>query len=160
MLTTSVSDLGLVCAGAQTVWCPGLGRPSGHLEAGAALVHLDIPRWVRSHERVPHLRDLATALRRHRQVRLWYTRPGSDPAPRVVAPLDLVNNAGTWYLVSVTRNDHVADSPAGKVTSVQILDEPAALLSRARPLVAECRPPLAGRAVQGVGNCSPVSERL
>jgi predicted DNA-binding transcriptional regulator YafY len=103
----------------------GLGRPSGRPGAGAALVHLDMPRWFRGHDRVPHLRDLATALRRHQQVKLWYARPGSDPAPRVVAPLGLVNKAGTWYLVAVTRSDHVTVFRAGNVTSVQILDEPA-----------------------------------
>jgi predicted DNA-binding transcriptional regulator YafY len=103
----------------------GLDRPSGRLGPDAALVHLDMPRWFRSHERVPHLRDLATALRRHQQVRLWYQRPGGNPAPRVAAPLGLVNKAGTWYLVAVTRSDQLTVFRAGNVTSVQILDEPA-----------------------------------
>jgi predicted DNA-binding transcriptional regulator YafY len=83
-----------------------------------------MPRWFRSHERVPHLRDLATALRRHHEVELRYARPGSDPAPRVVAPLGLVNKAGTWYLVAVTRSNQIAVFRAGNVTSVQILDRP------------------------------------
>lgn len=99
----------------------GLGRPG----PDAALVHLDMPRWFRCHERVPHLRDLATALRRHQQVRLWYKRPGGNPAPRVAAPLGLVNKAGTWYLVAVTRSGQVTVFRAGNVTSVEILDEPA-----------------------------------
>jgi predicted DNA-binding transcriptional regulator YafY len=121
----ALRDLGLdgaiATAHRQIRVTSGLGGPG----AGSALVHLDMPRWFRGHERVPHLRDLATALRRHQQVRLWYTRPGSDLAPRVVAPLGLVNKAGTWYLAAVTRGDHVTVFRAGKVTSVQILDEPA-----------------------------------
>lgn len=125
----ALRDLGLdgaiAAAHRQIRVTSGLGRPSGRPGVGAALVHLDMPRWFRSQERVPHLRDLATALRQNQQVRLWYTRPGSDPAPRVAAPLGLVNKAGTWYLVAVTRSDHVAVFRAGNVTSVQILDEPA-----------------------------------
>jgi len=102
----------------------GPGRPSGRGGPDAALVHLDMPRWFRSHEPVPQLRGLATALRRQRQVRLWYQRPGGTPAPRVAAPLGLVNKAGTWYLVAATRSDRVTVFRAGNVTSVQILDEP------------------------------------
>lgn len=125
----ALRDLGLdgaiAAAHRQIRVTSGFGHPSGRPGAGAALVHLDMPRWFRSHERVPHLRDLATALRQNRQVELSYTRPGSDPAPRVAAPLGLVNKAGTWYLVAVTRSDRVTVFRAGNVTSVQILDEPA-----------------------------------
>ena len=125
----ALRDLGLhgaiAAAHRQIRVTSGLGRPSGRPGADAALVHLDMPRWFRSHERVPHLHDLATALLRHQQVKFWYTRPGSDPAPRVVAPLGLVNKAGTWYLVAVTRSGHVTVFRAGNVTSVQILDKPA-----------------------------------
>lgn len=103
----------------------GLDRPSGGPGSDAALVHLDMPRWFGSPVPVPHLRDLATALRRHQQVKFWYMRQAGNPAPRVVAPLGLVNKAGTWYLVAVTRSDQVRVFRAGNVTSVQILDEPA-----------------------------------
>lgn len=103
----------------------GLGNPSGRAGGGAALVHLDMPRWFRSQEPVPHLRGLATALRQNQRVKFWYARPGSDPAPRLAAPLGLVNKAGTWYLVAATRRDQIAVFRAGNVTSVQILDEPA-----------------------------------
>jgi predicted DNA-binding transcriptional regulator YafY len=92
---------------------------------GAALVHLDMPRWFRSRERVPQLRDLATALRRNRWVRFRYQRPGGDPALRVFAPLGLVNKAGAWYLVAVNHGDRVTVFRAGNITSVQILDESA-----------------------------------
>jgi predicted DNA-binding transcriptional regulator YafY len=37
-----------------------------------ALVHLDMPRWFRSHEEAPHLRTLAEALRRHRRLAIAY----------------------------------------------------------------------------------------
>ena len=37
-----------------------------------ALVHLDMPRWFRGHEQVPHLRTLAEALRRHRRLAIAY----------------------------------------------------------------------------------------
>jgi predicted DNA-binding transcriptional regulator YafY len=124
----ALSDLGLdgaiAAAHRQIRVTSGLARPSGPPGAGAALVHLDMPRWFRSHERVPHLRGLATALRRNRQVKLWYARPGGgDPAPRVVAPLGLVNKAGTWYLVAVTRSEHITVFRAGNVSSIQILDQ-------------------------------------
>jgi predicted DNA-binding transcriptional regulator YafY len=41
---------------------------------GAALVHLDMPRWFRGQEEVPHLRTLAEALRRRRHLALGYPR--------------------------------------------------------------------------------------
>jgi predicted DNA-binding transcriptional regulator YafY len=75
------------------------GGPAG---GGAALVHLDMPRWFGSQEEVPCLRDLATALRSRQLLAVRY-RPhdGSDGAdPRVIRPLGLVNKAGLWYLVA------------------------------------------------------------
>ena len=75
---------------------------------GAALVHLDMPRWFGSQEDVPCLRDLARALRSGRWLSLRYRTPDDpgDAEPRVVGPLGLVNKAGLWYL---------AASPAGGV---------------------------------------------
>jgi len=129
----ALRDLGLdgviAAAHRQIRVTSGLNRPPGRPQRGAALVHLDMPRWFHGHERVPHLRELATALRRNQQVKLWYTRSGGDPAlfttPRVTAPLGLVNKAGTWYLVALTRSGHVTVFRAGNVTSVEVLDEPA-----------------------------------
>src|SRR5580692_9702082 len=43
---------------------------------GAALVHLDMPRWFGSQEDVPCLRDLARALRSGRRLALGYRTPG------------------------------------------------------------------------------------
>jgi predicted DNA-binding transcriptional regulator YafY len=94
------------------------------------LVHLDLPRWFRSHEEVPHLRTLAEALRRRRRLALGYRRgdgaPGpADPAPgRVVGPLGLVNKAGTWYLVAAARDGQVTVFRAGRVSSARVLTEP------------------------------------
>jgi predicted DNA-binding transcriptional regulator YafY len=125
----ALRDLGLdgaiAAAHRQVRVTSGLGGSSGRPEPTASLVHLDMPRWFRSHERVPHLRDLATALRRNRQVRLRYERPGGDPAPRVLAPLGLVNKAGVWYLVAVSRSDRITAFRAERITSVQVLDEAA-----------------------------------
>jgi predicted DNA-binding transcriptional regulator YafY len=92
---------------------------SGRTEPEAVLIHLDLPRWFRGQESVPCLRDLATALRRHQQVRLVYKE-----IPRVVMPLGLVNKAGTWYLIAATRADRIPVFRAGKITDVRILDEP------------------------------------
>jgi predicted DNA-binding transcriptional regulator YafY len=47
-----------------------------------ALVHLDMPRWFRGHEQVPHLRTLAEALRRHRRLAIAYQSADSAGAPR------------------------------------------------------------------------------
>jgi predicted DNA-binding transcriptional regulator YafY len=47
-----------------------------------ALVHLDMPRWFRGHEQVPHLRTLAEALRRHRRLAIAYQRPEVPDAAR------------------------------------------------------------------------------
>jgi predicted DNA-binding transcriptional regulator YafY len=129
----ALSDLGLdgatAAAHRQIRVTSGLGRPSGSSGGGGALVHLDMPRWFRSRERVPHLRDLATALRRNQQVRLRYRRRGGDPTPRVLAPLGLVNKAGAWYLVAVNQSDQVTVFRAGNITSVELLHE------------SVCRPP-------------------
>ena len=101
--------------------------------AGAALVHLDLPRWFRGREEVPHLRSLARALRLGRYLAIGYRRdadPGPGPA-RVVGPLGLVDKAGTWYLVASARNGGgrgggrgVAVFRAGRITSARVLDEP------------------------------------
>jgi predicted DNA-binding transcriptional regulator YafY len=111
----------------------------------AALVHLDMPRWFRSREDAPQLRSLAEALSRHRCLELRYQRgggaggalggagggagdtTGGEPPPRarIVAPLGLVNKAGTWYLVAVTSSGRTAVFRAGRITSARVLAEPA-----------------------------------
>jgi predicted DNA-binding transcriptional regulator YafY len=91
------------------------------------LVHLDMPRWFRGHEEVPHLRSLAEALRRQRRLALQYRRGDGrpDPAPaRVVGPLGLVNKAGTWYLVAAARRGRTAVFRVGRIGSARILAEP------------------------------------
>jgi predicted DNA-binding transcriptional regulator YafY len=91
------------------------------------LVHLDLPRWFRGHEEVPHLRTLAEALRRQRRLALQY-RPGdgrADPArARVVGPLGLVNKAGTWYLVAAARGGRVMVFRVGRIGAARVLAEP------------------------------------
>jgi predicted DNA-binding transcriptional regulator YafY len=117
----------------------GQREPDGG--ASPALVHLDMPRWFRGHEEVPHLRTLAEALRQHRHLAIGYRPPGppgsSAAAPaapaaraagpaatRTVGPLGLVNKAGTWYLVAATRSGRVSVFRAGRIGAVRILDEP------------------------------------
>jgi predicted DNA-binding transcriptional regulator YafY len=90
----------------------GLGEAAagpGSDGPGAALVHLDMPRWFSgAAEEVPCLRDLARALRAGRRLALTYERAGAGVSGggsgggefRVVGPLGLVNKAGTWYLVA------------------------------------------------------------
>jgi predicted DNA-binding transcriptional regulator YafY len=92
------------------------GGPDG---GGAALVHLDMPRWFGSQEEVPCLRDLARALRSCQQLAVRY-RPheGSDGADlRVLGPLGLVNKAGLWYLVAVPA-DRLHHRPGARVFRV------------------------------------------
>jgi predicted DNA-binding transcriptional regulator YafY len=93
----------------------------------AALVHLDMPRWFRGREDLPHLRTLAEALRRQRRLALRYRRADGPPPPgpeRTVAPLGLVNKAGTWYLVGAGHDGRAAAYRAGRIDSARILDEP------------------------------------
>jgi predicted DNA-binding transcriptional regulator YafY len=54
-----------------------------------ALVHLDMPRWFRGHEQLPHLRTLAEALRRHRRLAIAYQpadTAGTSRAAEAFAP--------------------------------------------------------------------------
>jgi predicted DNA-binding transcriptional regulator YafY len=94
----------------------------------AALVHLDMPRWFRGQEEVPHLRTLAEALRRRQHLALGYARgdgPAGPAAARVVGPLGLVNKAGTWYLVAAARGGRSAVFRAGRISSARVLvDKP------------------------------------
>jgi predicted DNA-binding transcriptional regulator YafY len=106
--------------------------------ASPALVHLDMPRWFRGHEEVPHLRTLAEALRRHRRIAIAHqnaapaaaaassvpAREATRPSTRTVGPLGLVNKAGTWYLVAVARGGRVGVFRAGRISAARILDEP------------------------------------
>ena len=99
----------------------GTGAPA------APLVHLDLPRWFRGHDEVPHLRTLAEALRRQRCLALEYRHGDGRPEPapaRVAGPLGLVNKAGTWYLVAAARTGRVTVFRAGRIGSARVLAEP------------------------------------
>jgi predicted DNA-binding transcriptional regulator YafY len=100
-------------------------------EGGAALVHLDMPRWFGGQEEVPCLRDLAQALRARQRLAVRY-RPRDDLAgarPRVVGPLGLVNKAGQWYLVASSAGSP-RDRPGvrvfrvARIASARVLAEP------------------------------------
>ena len=100
-------------------------------QGGAALVHLDMPRWFGGQEEVPCLRDLAQALRARQRLAVRY-RPRDDVAgarPRVVGPLGLVNKAGQWYLVASSAGS-LRDRPGvrvfrvARIASARVLAEP------------------------------------
>ena len=100
------------------------GGPDG---GGAALVHLDMPRWFGGQEEVPCLRDLAQALRARRRLALRYRRSDEDgdATLRVVGPLGLVNKAGLWYLAaSVHDRPAVRVFRAARIASARVLAEP------------------------------------
>ena len=88
---------------------------AGGPDGGAALVHLDMPRWFGSQEEVPCLRDLARALRSRQRLAVRYRPHDEDDGPdlRVIGPLGLVNKAGLWYLVALP-----AGSPGVRVFRV------------------------------------------
>jgi len=91
----ALSDLGLdgalTAAQRQVRVTAGLAGPGGK---GAALVHLDMPRWFRSSEPVPCLRSLAQAVRRQRRLVIEYRRADDRPArSREVGPLGITVNA-------------------------------------------------------------------
>src|SRR5215472_5787033 len=102
----------------------GLGHDAASTGPAAALVHLDMPRWFHSREQVPHLRELADALRQGRQVELCYRRGAGEEAAHTAAPLGLVNKAGVWYLVALSASGRVTVFRAGRITSARILDQP------------------------------------
>jgi predicted DNA-binding transcriptional regulator YafY len=105
-----------VTAGAKGGAKGGGGADGG----GAALVHLDMPRWFGGQEEVPCLRDLAGALRSGRRLALGY---GDEL--RVVGPLGLVNKAGLWYLVAcVPGRACLRVFRVARITSARMLAEP------------------------------------
>jgi predicted DNA-binding transcriptional regulator YafY len=100
-------------------------------EDGAALVHLDMPRWFGGQEEVPCLRDLAQALRARQRLAVRYQARDdvADARPRVVGPLGLVNKAGQWYLVASSAGSP-RDRPGvrvfrvARIASACVLAEP------------------------------------
>jgi predicted DNA-binding transcriptional regulator YafY len=134
----AVAELGLADALAaahrkvRTTAGLGPGSASGAGSGGsrqASLVHLDMPRWFHGTEPVPHLRTLAEAVRLGRCVLLGYRRDDgaretSGPEKtREIAPLGLVNKAGSWYLVAIRRPRR--EPQTGSRTSLQIMKYPA-----------------------------------
>lgn len=110
-----------------------IGLTAGRTER-PPLVHLDLPRWFRSEEPVPALRVVADALRAGRCIAFRYRRGrGTDRVGdegRVVAPLGLVNKAGTWYLVAakdpaLTGDAAIVVFRAGRIAAARVLAEPA-----------------------------------
>ena len=82
-------------------------------------VHLDMPRWFRTREAVPHLSLLAEAVHGRRRLAIAY----AGRASRVVQPLGLVNKSGVWYLVAIADRESPRAYRAGRITSAEMLDE-------------------------------------
>jgi predicted DNA-binding transcriptional regulator YafY len=131
---TALTELGLGAAAAaahrQVRVSTGLDSGQAGASAHDALVHLDMPRWFRSRDPVPQLRTLADAVRQGRQLELSHRRepgllapaePPGPAAPRLLAPLGLVNKAGIWYLVAVARDDRVMVFRADRITAARIV---------------------------------------
>ena len=107
------------------------GRPHTGPVGSPALVHLDMPAWFRSPEAVPELRVIAAAVLQRRRLEMCYVRdpdasPGRHaPLTRTVTPLGLVNKAGIWYLVAVTKGQPPSVFRAARITSARVTTEPA-----------------------------------
>lgn len=100
-------------------------RSVGQLPATAstARVHLDMPRWFRSRERVPCLAVVADAVQRNRRIVITYERgPTSRPSRRTIEPLGLVNKAGIWYVVGATARGR-AVFRAGRIRTAAVSEE-------------------------------------
>lgn len=93
------------------------------LESFDATVHLDLPRWFTTTEQVAHLPTLAEAIRDRRRVDLTYGSNGR-PTQRhlALAPLGLVNKAGTWYVVVSGRRGPFA-LRASQIATVRTRDD-------------------------------------
>ncbi len=81
-------------------------------------VHVDLPRWFGTAEAVPHLPAVAEAVRLRRKVDLTYNdkrRPG-------LAPLGLVNKAGTWYAIVTNRSSPFVIR-VGRIDTLQLLGD-------------------------------------
>ena len=103
-----------------------VGRPRAGPASNPALVHLDMPAWFRSPEVAPELAVLAAAVRQRRRLQFRYARePDSPAAARTVAPLGLVNKAGIWYLVAMTKGQQPTVFRAARITSARVTTEPA-----------------------------------
>jgi predicted DNA-binding transcriptional regulator YafY len=103
-----------------------VGRPRAGPAGKPALVHLDMPAWFRSPEVAPELAVLAAAVRQRRRLQFSYARgPDCRAAPRTVAPLGLVNKAGIWYLVAMTKGQQPTVFRAARITSARVTTEPA-----------------------------------
>lgn len=118
----ALADLGLgdaLAAARQKI-----GVAAGHGLPESALVHLDMPRWFRNDEEVPHLRTLATALKQCRRLLLGYRHgDGTAAAPRNVGPLGLVNKAGIWYLVAAAGLEEPRVFRVARITSARLEED-------------------------------------
>ena len=117
----AIAELGLAdilaTAHAKVSAAAGSGDSSA-----AGLIHLDMPRWFRAREPVPHLRTLAAALKQRHRLEFGYRR-GDAETTRTAGPLGLVNKAGVWYLVaSRDPGGEPGVFRVGRITAARVMD--------------------------------------
>lgn len=88
----------------------------------SAMVHLDMPAWFRTSEKVPNLPILADAIRQRRRLIVSYERPGAQAGNRTIDPVGLVNKASQWYLVARASRG-VAVYRVSRISEVKVLEE-------------------------------------
>lgn len=98
-------------------------------EAGRAdrAAHVDPARWGRQATRADDdtfLEPIQQAVVAERRIRIGYRAPGRPETVRLADPLGLVAKAGIWYLIANTDRGG-RTFRVGRVTSVEVLDEPA-----------------------------------
>ena len=119
----AVAELGLADILATAHAKVSAAAPGSGQGRAAGLIHLDMPRWFRAREPVPHLRTLAEALKGRRRLEFGYRRGDGRQTARAVGPLGLVNKAGVWYLVaSRDPGGEPAVFRAGRITTARVLD--------------------------------------
>lgn len=82
------------------------------------LMYLDPPRWFRARQPVPHLKSVAEAVKRRRELEFTYR-----DKKRVAGPLGLVNKAGAWYVV-VCGDRGPAVFRVDRITGARVLGTP------------------------------------
>jgi predicted DNA-binding transcriptional regulator YafY len=94
-------------------------------EAAADAVVIDSARWGARDRQPPALvRDLQTAVVRHRKVRLSYVGRSGPASQRLIEPWGLVDKDDVWYLIAGTPNGQ-RTFRVDRIVEAVVTDEPA-----------------------------------